>query len=580
MSYQEVAKIIVRESIRSAICLDDMFEQPYMTKDDIEQRNGELSKREKKPIALNRELPRKLYNSFRVLGECDLEVYNFKSIAESWHPMHMLNNKDLMVLDWELEGKGNYQSSIQILRDAISTNDYHSIPFIIIYTYRPKEDFVPILEELLENFNPFPEKEKEVIFDTLFNSVIEAFEGCFDTEIDRDTFIEAFEGIRIKLMEYWKNTNGHIRDQIFSEICSVLNDELQILDSKKPKTNTKLKKALKQTFDATPEKCIELLFYLMCDSTNDDDYSVSRIDSTNFGFKINNSLLTLFSKDEDGSEGVKPEEVFETFSDLVCNDPNNFLTLLSIEMKNKLKDDFCKIGKKISSFDERAFFHHLNSYKERSENYKNEFFDFLLANWTSEIEAYNLNQTPLVFSEIDSYIDARKLHTIDKNGIKQQLADLVVSLSTTNPLKRLEKDPQIRFGDIFRAEREVENSTYFLSLTPKCVCVDAFNKVQNNYFFIKSENVSEDLKSALEKMQTEYYSIIRDNDKNLSIKWGECKLFTSWIKDNDFSKLKTKFADIEYNLVYVTTLKETYAQRIANKAFGYGLSIGIDLPHL
>ncbi|RYE30123.1 MAG: hypothetical protein EOP48_32180 [Sphingobacteriales bacterium] len=204
-----------------------------------------------------------------------------------------------------------------------------------------------------------------------------------------------------------------------------------------------------------------------------------------------------------------------------------------------------------------------------------------MKSWTNEIEAYNINQKPDVFEVLDEYIVKKNLtpDKINKGQIHQELGDLINKLSTITISNRLDKDPQIRFGDIFKAQLPDRTFGYYLCITPQCVCVDA-SKVENNIFFIKSENVSRDLASALKKIETDYYSIVKDNSENFSLKWGECKPFTLWIRDNHFSKLKARYTYYDLDLGYVTTLKENFAQRIANKAFGYGTSIGIDLPHL
>jgi hypothetical protein len=577
MKYKEISKQLIKKSIRSAICIDDMFVEPYMTTTEIKVRNDELSSREKREIVLDERLPRELHRSFRQYGECDLDIYNFRSMEESWVPNHMLNNKDLMVIDWELEGKDGYECTLKILKQAIDTNEFTTIPFIIIYTAKPIEDLQIIVEKIFSNFNPFSSTTEDLRLN-LYRNFIDSFENCFEVTPDIDDITELFDKLKSKLYEYWKVVDVQIRNQIKFEIDNVINNELQILENKKIKTGNKFKTALVKTFGAKND-IYECLYYLNVQNGNTENYSVKRINSTEIGFKINTSILTIFCKDIHAGEGVKPEEVFNTFSELISNDPHNFLTLLSIEMRDKFRDDSFKVSERISSLDEKAFFYHLENYKQQFIRYKDQFYDFLLRSWTSEIEAYNLNQQPTVFSVLDEYVNSKNYKKIDKGAIHQEIADLITTLSTINILNRQEKDPEIRFGDIFKAKHPDRKFTYYLCITPQCVCVDP-EKVDNNFFFLKTESVKHDLTSALTNIEKEFYSIIKDEGKNLSLKWGNCKPFTMWINTNNFYNLKGRYTFFDVQLMYVTTLKETFTQRIANKAFGYGTAIGIDLPHL
>jgi hypothetical protein len=580
MKFEQVAKEIIKKSIRSAVCIDDMFEQPYMTTDAILERNKELSERDMAPAELKKKLPGLLHSSFREKGACDLDIYNFKSLEESWFPEFMLNNKDLMVIDWELEGKGQFKSTIEILKQAIEVNEFPNIPFIIIYTYRPKEDFQLIIQEILSDFNFFGIN-KETVKQDLFENIKSSFDGCFEEELEEDLVQSWLETVGGKLFEYWHHTRSEIRQELFLEMVDEFNDVFEILDVKKGKATKKLKNALICTFGETIEKAIEQLYYLSLEGRNEKRFDVYRINSPVLGVKINDSILTIFSKDEGEGEGVRPEEVFDTFSDFVCNDPHNFLTLLGIEMKDKLRDDLYKIGNNISALDERAFFHHFNNYKKRSPTYKNEFFDFLLKSWTTEIEFYNYNNLPLVFQTVDIYASDHKYDKLKGADIKKELGDLVLKLSTVQIIKRLETSPTLRFGDILQMKRQEDSADeYLLCITPACVCMDACKKVDNNFYFIKSSSVKPFVdSSAAKEIETEYYSVIKPGKEVLAIKW-ECKPFTLYIANNNLNELKSIYCNDSIVLEYITTSKENFTQRIANKSFTYGTSIGIDLPNI
>ena len=87
MSFDEVAKSVIKNSIRSAICIDDKYAAAYSTTTEIAEKKLKLDE------------PKRLYNSFRELGQCDLDIYQFESLDKSWKKGYMIPNKDLMILD-------------------------------------------------------------------------------------------------------------------------------------------------------------------------------------------------------------------------------------------------------------------------------------------------------------------------------------------------------------------------------------------------------------------------------------------------------------------------------------------------
>jgi hypothetical protein len=576
MSFREVAKGILKKSIRSAVCIDDMFEQPYMLSEEIEARNKELTARDGRNVALDNKIPKALYSSFRETGICDLDIYNFKSLEDSWHPEYMLNNKDLMVIDWELEGQGNYHSTIKILNEAIQNNNHTNVPFVIIYTYEPKEHFQFIMEEVVSNFHPI--KDIDSVISELFSKLEIDFEGYFEDDFFEDDFTEWLDQQRNKFFEFWKETSSKIRSKVLKEVIDSFNNNFSVVKNKSHKTERKFLNVLKKHFSLDDQdKSIEQLYYLNINNKNEGTFRFDRINSTAIGVKVNNTILTLFSKEKSPGEGVKPEDVFNSFSDLVCNDPHNFLSLLSLEMKDRLRDDLTLISDKISSLDERAFFHHMNSYKSRSGNFKNEFFEFLLRGWVDEIETYNFNNLPEVFSVVEEYAQTHEYEELDGNKFKNEIGELGLKLSTVEINDRLERTPTLMFGDILI---DRQTNEYYLCITPACVCVDAYKKVDNNFYFIKSSDVKQfEKSSAAKNIEIEYYSIVKDSSTLFAIKW-ECKPFTLYIENNDLKNIKSYYSCKPIELEYVTTTKENYAQRIANESFNYGTSIGIDLPHL
>lgn len=571
-SFSEVARKIIKSSIRSAICIDDRFAEPYMSDDEIK------TIVDKDGIQFDKDIPKNLYNSFRKNGECDLDIYCFRSLEESWHPSYMLNNKDMVVLDWELDGKLGYKSTLTILQDIIKQD---KIPFIIIYTHKPESDFGDITKELIKHFNKYNKANIESIlseFKSLFKEHIQKLTTSRNIDVDDITiFLEDQNTIKIlKTALSTPTQKSTAENELYESISETF--DINNSDGVRKKFETILNKSL--------IKNIEDLAYLLLGTESEIAYQLKRIEIDSIGYRINNSIITLFSKPGTENKGVSPEDVFDQFSILISNSPHNFITVLSLEMRDRFREDFSKIGNDISQINERAFFKHLENYKNRSaDNYLEQFYDFLLKSWANELVEYNLNLKPLIFSTIEVYRTDNNLVGINGTEISDDLADLAARLSTSTLIDRMAKDKKIRFGDLFEIVDLLDNgletakNQYLLSITPHCICVDEC-KIENNFYFIKSENTETKHTSALKNVETGHYSFFKQSEIIKSVKWGECKPFTLYIEKNDISNLTTIIGKQKIKLNYITTLKENFAQRISNKAFGYGTSIGIDLPHL
>lgn len=102
MNIEELSQEIIYRSINSAVCIDDSFIPPY------EQGQAEND---------NFVRPKELYLSFRKDGKCDLDIYKYNGI-EAFHndKSYLFNNKDLLILDWELQPNQliKYKDSISI----------------------------------------------------------------------------------------------------------------------------------------------------------------------------------------------------------------------------------------------------------------------------------------------------------------------------------------------------------------------------------------------------------------------------------------------------------------------------------
>ena len=109
------------------------------------------------------------------------------------------------------------------------------------------------------------------------------------------------------------------------------------------------------------------------------------------------------------------------------------------------------------------------------------------------------------------------------------------------------------------------------------------SRVKNMYFFVEGTDIG--LTKGVDKSDGDYISYIETPDKTVTcIDWTneteDCKPFSFYIENNqmqgDKKTLSISYRGSDKEIVYLCTLKENYAQRIANKAFFYPLRVGID----
>lgn len=96
----EEIKDLIADSIKSAVCIDDQYAEPYQ----------KAPKNDKDAATL--------YHSFRQQGKCDLDIYNYNNLEEFIKAReYLFCNKELLILDWELSPSAQnvYEDSLKIL---------------------------------------------------------------------------------------------------------------------------------------------------------------------------------------------------------------------------------------------------------------------------------------------------------------------------------------------------------------------------------------------------------------------------------------------------------------------------------
>jgi hypothetical protein len=545
MSFADISSKIIKESINAAVYIDDKVLLPF------EAPTAELKNQSD------------LFNSFKT-NNCYLDFVRF-NVANPINTTQVLNNKDLLILDWHLNSnESNLTATFDILKSAIKTPSIH---FSVIYTDQRK---AALPQNVILNIaSYFSGLDKNIAASTkvAFTQLLE--ETGLSNE-DQQVFKDNLKGLITELFFEIKNKEKN------KVIGKDLNDLLT-------KTNIKesFNKFLSEQQFPTKiqkEQLICLSFILNdCDTPKvAEKFSIS-LSPDRFTIRINNLFIKVFSKD------IKDTELYNEFTKSLVAESNIFLTLLGLEIRNRFRETSGFIGKELDEVNPLAFFFHRKSHFDGNEELFNEFLKDI---WKDQVASFLLEKDIELFSVIEEFetandIDA-KLSTFNNADEFSRLALAKLNFVYNRlSIKRKEND-EIRFGDIFWVDLGNDAIVYLLCLTPHCDCLRP-TKIKNQFFFVEGADIG--IAKGVMKSDGDFISYIVSSNNNLTcIDWTngteDCKPFSFYIENNrmagDDKQITFNYRGENKAAFYLCTLKENYAQRISNKAFSYPLRIGID----
>lgn len=543
-SYETVTNEIINKAINSVMFIDDELLEPFSD-----------------PNEGSQELSKTLYNNFKV-NNTSLDFYKFRDF-EHWQERseYTLNYRDLLIIDWQLSKVSpEHFYALSIIAEAVKKQNLH---FVCIYTSTEQKDFPDIIYKVNSYFSPF---EKEVIKSDVdeIAKIIDAHGLAFDEVFNADIIS------MLKEMVIHRDKTG----QIFQEVRKIIR-----------LISTEIANELDQYLTKkVQEKAYSNLLYSYCAIgmyLNDEIIGELKVpyanEIRNYSDKnllvVNHTIILIANKKE-----ISPDNLYTRFKEAIVKDSGNFLTLMGLEMRNLFKECSGFIGKDIDSINELAFFHH----KEQSVP-SEAFYDFLRELWKNQASSflYDKNNQPKVFETLEEYkqlkgIDAEMVKFLsDSDRYQQHLGKLnyYYNILYTN---RKEND-NLKFGDIFKVFSATDQPTdiYLLCITAHCDCLYSVDKISNLFFFVKGSKGN--LATSLKKGDTGFDSYIVNNNKVDVINWSD-KPFTIYINqtDNNMDKEIPIILGAENKVIkYHSTLKENYAQRIANYAFIYPFHVGI-----
>lgn len=534
MAYIDIAKEILKDNIKSAIYIDDNARE-------FDQDIKVLSGAEEEKLSLE------LYAKFRKSG-VSLEPIKYvrdKEDNEEWLN-YCLDNRDLILLDWHLDGQTGEIQSLKILNKIINKPNIH---FCVIYTSEDNLDnvFRTILTNYC-NLTPDVFTEYKEYTESIFNEGFD-FVDFHKISLGRDK-----KELKQEFGSFLKNNKDNVEE--FKKLASITDNLCAVY-----KISTVNLGVFHQ----------ELKHPLPCPNI---------INQEKYLLEINNTIITIFKKKENN-----PDHLLENFFDHIITDIDSYNQLLAIDFFNRIfRVGIINKDNKVN-FTKDALFEHRNRLKQEGlDNFYEEFIKELL------IEKMNLSlrdSKSLLLSEDiynELYNPDIKIKSLDRHKMNVFYNSFILN----------KNGGYINFGDVFEIEGE---GKYLICLTPLCDCLRPQEKIKRNYFFAEGGHIN--LDSALKLGDTAFVSFL-PNDK--VVRWtdvpqDESKYTPIYIKPLQYKVLEGKdlinsdgVIELYYlnkegerkskQVKYITTIRQNYAQRIANHAFSYPLRVGVDFVKL
>ncbi|HLO44557.1 MAG TPA: response regulator receiver domain [Leadbetterella sp.] len=550
LTFRDVAKNIIKETISSAIFIDDKALENFKSKN---SKNRDDNKR-----------TIELFQDFRK-NQCLL--HSFKYTKKGWkdNKRFYLKNKDLLILDWQLVRDEHYEA-LRILNEAVSEKSLH---FICIYT-----------------------KENQ---DAVKNEINRFFLGNISEE-NKATIRELLSGS--KLDDYWTIEKTHQDwEELDTSINSIINAKIEDIDSEIEN--------LRAFYDLTPEiiesiksinssniissfaKLKTALSKDISDFSNHSELSFFKksVDDDNT-FYIGHTIVKIFKKDT-----VSGDQLYDSFLVSFLKEKNIFLSLMGLEMRNRFRENSAFIGKDFDDLNEDAFFYH----KKNNGEHPYIFFDFLRDILKDQVASFMYEKNLTLFDVLEEYFKSingsKRISEFEAGGnpnFKKDVFKLNYFYNRININHRLTND-FLRFGDVFKADfpaldkdkNPILIERFFICITPHCDCLRSNEKIKNQFWFVEGKK-EDSQESVLKKTDGKFISFIKEVNSNdvIAINWEIkefCQPFTMLVANNKFTeKLNVSYYGTNVELTFIDSIKENYTQRIANEAFGYPMRVGID----
>lgn len=524
----EWTQSVIKESIKNVICIDDEFLPPY----------SENAGRDN--------IAKELYESFSNEYDCMIDVMKYE---DPFNSLKKLENKDLLILDWELnQSEPKYGDALKILEQTVKSD----IPFICVYTQEP--DLEKIYSAIWGYFSGYNQddltKLREDIYYFELDEIIEKYKiQIFDCIYTQDN-----------------NAQGKVLGKIHGELSKEKKKEL---GSKNIKIDCEFleKVYLEKNNVLLPKHILDV-----------SKPKKMRSEGKTTALNLNGKILVVMKKkktEEENDFAVGPSALLNKFSENIAKEPNNIFNVVWIQYKNYFNKIIYKPAGFFQDVQEDAFLYHYDKLYEEGKLYgdeKNVFDNFLRNLYKDEIisklNTENFRTDETVMKYINKYKEEKEPKPEDKELVK-----LNYYYSINKEISNSSRN--IQFGDMFEYSRDGREKEFFICVTAHCDCLRN-QKIHNNYFFVRGSKFNN--KKALINCEEDgqQYSFVKYGDDYISIEWHN-GLFTMYISENKICSegIYAFYKNKKISIKYICSLKENYAQRIANWAFSHANRIGI-----
>lgn len=522
-NYIETAKNIVKESIKSAVYIDDNAWEPYTVL--------------KKDPNVEEKLSSELYTVFRSEG-VSLAIIKFARTKYKKQIKYYFHNRDLIILDWQLEKDNGGEKALELLSDVVSQQHIH---FCAIYT---------------------SEKDKNCILNNIL-SFFSSNDGSF------------YNSLKIRLEEN-ENVDPEEMESIIGDLQS-LNLYQQDADKQDPilKRLHKEHANLLKEFISVTNNENETDAYVQCSIAWNKDVikssaslpSPTSIDPKSHTLIIENTVIQIINKAE-----ITPSKLIDTFSEHIANYKWGIMQLVGLEMQNYLRNQCAFVTPDILLVSKESLGYHKKTHQEDFESF---------------LKSVLLEQNRLFLQEKHlTIIDSIDEHNYDKKYDKE-----IISMNVFYNSIVLNKKDRLSFGDVFQYT-DNDEIKYYICISALCDCARP-EKRENHFFFAQGKSISAE--KALKTGDCGFISFLNngtfvqwsDNpDKKIArpiyVVPEDFFIKDPSIKDGKLTAVKIikttarKIHQKKFSFQYIATIKQNYAQRIANHAFSHPARVGID----
>lgn len=546
-SYQQKASEIIKESIRSAIFIDEQARPFFSEKPD--------------PFAetIENKLSTSLFDGFKKQG-VSLAVHQFKKGDEGNSDLkkYLFNRRDLVLLDWKLDGQSGEEIALKFLSEIVKRPHLH---FCAIYTS-------------LSNFTE------------IYNSILHYFSGfslAYFEEL-KEVF-EPFESELIPILNDFDLGNLEANGKLIGRFIKELGKETLIDLKKKAELDDPIYalKSLKIAFSKSHKSSQNLPV-------------PDVISAANNTLVIQNTIITILKKNEKSD----PDKLLERLSLQISDSKNSFTQLLGLEMQTLLKDNSSFINAGLLNISKDAILSHRQTMLEHE---KSDIpFKSLIKNVLLEHTAMSLRTSDLSLLE-SSFLDSESGGLSSPGDKTLYFLNVFYNSSKNSTLNKATSN--LNFGDVFVDQ----SNQYYICITALCDCLRP-KKNKNNFFFARGTQMELDLAlklgdsafisflpddkviswvapeirtdkkelSNIEDYQSEVDYLRQFKYKPIYIKPISFFVPNTEIKDNliELKRRESEETESSLTLKYVTTIRPNYCQRIANHAFAHPIRIGVE----